>query len=257
MTACASGCTIRGEHTTACDHATCRGCLPRPIDDPRTICDRCEGALRHDLVAAPDLVAHLRTLLEPAVGEPIEHLGKTAKHPTPPAPLNVSAVAAADDLHAQLASWVLLVIDERRVSGPSWVGSIVRPGTKRKTAGEVVYEDPRVIGVRDPASTARLVRWLLPHTQWVAEQPWAADMVGEVTRLVRTLTARWPTEERPTYLPVPCPACGCETLVRTAPRWEGAPVMISCYLVGCGHVVPEDRYAWLTRLALGMRGGAA
>lgn len=223
MTACASGCTQRGHHLSECQDEKCRGCLPRQVDDPRTICQPCEGSLRHDLLVAPDLVAHLREQIEPGIGEPVEHLGKKAKRPAPPAPLNVAAVAAADDLHATIASWAVTVIEERHVTGPSWVGSVVRPASKhRDDERHVRYIDPAVVGVRDPASTQRVVTWLLAHTAWASEQDWARDMVHEVTTLVRTLRARWPMQERMVWLPVPCPACGCMSLERYAPKWVPA-----------------------------------
>jgi hypothetical protein len=232
MTACATGCTLRGRHTTTCDTDGCTGCLPTPVDPPATICTNCHARLRHALTACPDLVTHILGNIEPGRGEPTEHHGPRQ---SPPAPLNVTALSDADDLHARLAAWADLI---------TGTGRPPRERTTRNTAGDIT-------GIRHPNATRVLVIWLLRRTKLIAEQDWAHEMVREVTRTVRILTARWPVEDRPVYLPVPCPACGCDSLVRYAPRWEGAPVTITCRLTECGHTVPEDRYAWLIRLYQG------
>jgi hypothetical protein len=215
--------------------------MPREADHG-TICGQCHARLRAALAQCPDIVAHLLVdCLEPARGEPSGHSGRRF---SPPAPLNVTAIAAADDLHAMLYSWVTTVCDEgclvgpplegSRIAAPEWRGDILLPA--------------RVVGVKDPASTQTIVVWLLRHTNQISQQSWAHEMVTEITRTVGTLTARWPQEERPVTLPIPCPACGATSLVRHAPEWEGAPTTITCQMVDCQHAVPEDRYDWLIRL---------
>ncbi len=253
---CAAGCTLRGRHLDDCgDPEQCRGCLPALAADGLQVCDRCHTRLRHALATAPSLVMHLREHVEPGatVRDDQPHAkGKKA----PPAPLNVEALSAADDLHAELASWALLVMEERHVTGPDWTGSDIRPASKRHTSAGVIYDDARVVGVSDWSATLTLSRWLTPHTEWMARQEWAADVCAEVPQQVYTLLARFPMEQRPVYLPVPCPACGCQTLRRHAPRDAGLPVTVACDLGECGHIIEEDGFDWAAKVLAREQGAA-
>jgi hypothetical protein len=123
--------------------------------------------------------------------------------------------------------------------------------TRPPRAGSTCVIDRGVVtitGVKTPTATRDITVWLLRHTDQIAAQPWAHEMVTEITRAVAALHAKWPTEERPVTLPIPCPACGATSLTRHAPQWEGAPTTITCQLADCQHTVPEDRYDWLIRL---------
>lgn len=256
MTACATGCTLRSRHLTDCaDQDTCRGCLPAPAAAPLEVCERCHLKLRHTLASAPALVRHIRGNVEPGatVRDDQPHAkGKKA----PPAPLNVEALSAADDLHAELASWALLVMEERHITGPDWTGSDIRPASKRRTPAGIIYEDARVVGVNDWTATLTVSRWLLVHTEWMASQPWAADVCREIPEKVYTLSARWPTEQRPVYLPVPCPACNHQSLRRHAPKGEGLPVTVACEMYDCGHVIEEDGFDWAAKVLAKEQGAA-
>lgn len=247
MTACATHCVVRGAHLASCTRDACDGCQPSPAASGLEVCDRCDARIRHALSACPDLVAHLREHIEPAARVP-DDSPTPAGERNPPAPLNVEAAAAADDLHAELASWALLVMEERHVTGPDWIGSDIRPASKRLVDGERVYEDARVVGVRDWHATLAVVRWLFVHLDWMLARPWAGDLCAELPPKVATLKTRFPTEQRPVYLPVPCPACGCDTLRRHAPSYPKAPVTIACDLVGCGHIIVEDSFEWAARV---------
>ncbi len=59
--------------------------------------------------------------------------------------------------------------------------------------------------------------------------------------------ARFPTEQRPVYLPMPCPECGLRTLRRYAPRRYEAPVTIACESHACEHIISEDGFDWVAR----------
>lgn len=131
-TACVRGCKIRGEHKTGCPGEDCWGCLPRRATDG-LLCTACHCSLLRDLTAAPHLVEHLRTI-ERGQGES-ESVRGTRE---PPAPLSVAAASAADDLHAMLASWVLLIVEEHpgRLTGPSLAGSRVTEATARRVSAD-------------------------------------------------------------------------------------------------------------------------
>lgn len=266
---------------------SCLGCRPALADEDghQLVCRWHGRRQRWAIAAAPDLVAHLRDHLQPGAASDDKVRGSR----TPPAPISLAALAAADDLHAKLAGWVLVVLEERPdLHGPDWAGSLVVPRQRTRTRdGEVVYRDPRVVGVRGPmhdahietctgcscihvkhaagphlrrcqrcpgcipsgsAATIALARWLLTHLEWCLAQPWAAVFVTEIPAAVTTVRARWPIEERPARVPVPCPACGQRTLVRHAPKWAEAPITVACDRIECGHIVPETRYEHLTRL---------
>lgn len=255
MNLCASAHDVRGRHIDGCPIENCRGCLPATAAQGLQVCERCHTRLRHVLAIAPSLVMHLREHIQPGASVTDEQPGAPGKK-APPAPLNVEALSGADDLHAELASWALVVMEERRVNGPDWTGSDIRPASKRRTPAGIVYEDARVVGVMDWQATLTLSRWLMPHTEWMAGQDWAGDISTEIPDKVYTLLARFPMEQRPVYLPVPCPACGCQTLRRHAPRDAGLPVTVACDLYECGHIIEEDGFDWAAKVLAREQGAA-
>lgn len=116
MTACLTGCTSFGAHKPGCDEEECRGCVPREASEGG-LCGRCWGNLQRDIRTAPSIVDWIREHVEPSSqwGERINSGDVDA-----PAPLSVTAVADADELHACLASWALLILEEHpaRLVGP-------------------------------------------------------------------------------------------------------------------------------------------
>jgi hypothetical protein len=239
---CVRGCTTK-DHRSDCSGDGCKGCMPRPADAPHVICWPDYARTAQAITQAPDVVAHLLTLLEP--GGPQERGGeKHTKGDSAPAPLNLNAAADADTLHAELGAWAERIIEERHVNGPDWTGSDIRPATKRYTAwGDRVYEDARLVGVRDPRATARLAAWLGVHLDWAMQQEWAGEMVTQVTRAVNILKGRWPTEEPPKFLTARCPSCGLRSLRRHAPRDVGLPADITCTNPDCMRTIGEEHYA--------------
>lgn len=252
MIVCAAGCTTRS-HLADCPDAgdngdgRCLGCTPQLAAEGLAVCERCAARIRHALAASPGIVGHLRDHLEPTTRLPDDMPHAKGKK-APPAPLNINAKSDADDLHADLASWALLVMEERHVTGPDWAGSDIRPASKRATPDGLVYEDARVVGVDDWQATVRVVRFLFTHLDWILTQEWAGAFCPEITDKVRTLRFRYPTEQRPVYIPYPCPGCGCRTLRRYPPEWAGAPVTIKCDMVNCEHVIAEDGFSWLAHV---------
>lgn len=282
--ACVRGCTLDGQHAGTCsqpcgcvchtngawpppcdlgdgngcyaihrDATDCTGCLPKPASPGLAVCEGCVWRVTHALAQIPGLIAHLRDNIEPGSATPGPNIKRT-KGDAAPAPLNVAAVADADDLHADLASWVLLVLEEHpdHLTGPEWRGSVVRPASKRRDDyGSLRYSDPRVIGTRgDAADTRRLAQWLHARQEWILSQPWADDYVSTLPGRYWETAGRWPTEERAKYLPTPCPTCDRLTLKRYPPTFAGAPVTIACTAHDCRHVIPEEEYGLTTRVVL-------
>lgn len=242
-------------HLPDCEHATdgqCWGCQPRSTVDGTLVCDACTWRATHALAQASGLVAHLRENIAPSFARR-ENMIKATKG-NPPVPLNLTAVADADDIHADLASWVLLVLEEHpdRLAGPAWRGSDIRPAARRRTEwGDTVYEDARVVGTRGNAGdTRRIAQWLHTHQHWILSQPWADDYITAMPDRYWATASRWPIEERPKYLPTPCPDCDRLTLKRYPPTFAGGPVTIACTSVDCHRVVPEDEYPIAGKVAL-------
>lgn len=239
---CATGCTTRGQHATACETDTCTGCLPRPATTGN-LCHWCYRQLTERLAAAPDLVRHLRD-----IGAPHAHIAPPSdtRTYTDPAEGTVlpAAWTAADELHAMLASWALLILEEHpqghAMVGPNEVGAWhTRYGT--------------VVGIAHVNATRRLTDWLTPWLPWAAEQEWAAEMVREVRSVVDTTIARWPTAtavEPVKPVPMPCPRCDLMSLTYTPPTAPGDAFRVACGNPDCARVWSEDEWEWLVNMVI-------
>lgn len=241
MNPCASGCTIRQQHVSDCpDRDTCRGCLPRSAEHG-TLCRWCYQRLASDVAIVPDLVAHLRIIGAPHAQTNPPADGKSYRDPAegnilPP------AWTAADELHAMLASWALLVLEEHpngvQMAGPDEAGAWhTRYGT--------------VVGIAHINATVRLVQWLSTQLDWCARQPWAAEMRREVCDAVATTSARWPTAtmvEEARAVAMPCPRCEMLSLRYAPPSEYRQPFQVTCINPDCARVWTEDEWAWLVKM---------
>lgn len=237
---CASGCTKLGVHLPSCDgpetgDGGCRGCMPREATDGR-LCGRCWGNLQRDVRTAPSIVDWIREHVEPSSqwGERVN-----SREIDAPAPLAVTAVDDADGLHACLASWALLILEEHPAG---LVG--IRPKGQRR------LHDGTVVGILEGSTaTGSVCRFIDTHLEWATDQGWVGEMVSEVGNTVRTLLARYPQAERARHMPQAfCPACGRSSMVYFPPTWVGAEVVVQCEHASCGERVPEDRYGHFMRL---------
>lgn len=245
MSACLSGCVSFGTHRPSCTGFSdsgmdCRGCTPREASEG-LLCARCWGNLQRDVRTAPSIIDWIREHVEPSSqwGERINSGEVDA-----PAPLSVTAVDDADELHACLASWALLILEEHpaRLVGPNV------PRQWRATDGTVVGLMP------DSNATTAVSRFVATHAEWAANQPWAGEMVAEVGALVRTLLARYPEAERSRHLTdARCPVCERTTMVYHPPAWAGSDVLVQCDYHGCGCIVPEDRYGLFMAMVIADR----
>lgn len=239
-TTCATGCTIRGQHTTDCTDNNCRGCLPRPADTGN-LCAWCYNRMRADIATIPHLVRHLREIGQPHAQNAPPSDTRTYNDPAEASVLP-AAWGAADELHAMLASWALLLLEEHpngnQMAGPDERGAWhTRYGT--------------VVGIAHVKATERLVDWLTPWLEWCAGREWAAEMRSEVATLVATTSARWPTAsmvEPERTVAMPCPRCEMLSLVYTPPSAERAPFKVSCTNPDCARVWTEDEWEWLVNM---------
>ncbi|BDZ40806.1 hypothetical protein GCM10025865_01050 [Paraoerskovia sediminicola] len=212
---CASGCTRRDDHLPTCE-GECKGCQPRPAEHG-ILCQWCYQRLAEAVTHTEQLAAHLyetaRLLVisgtaysedTPTAGEPSERL---ILHP---------AWLAADELESDVASWVLLVLEEH---------------------------DPPLLG--PVASKQTNVAWLENRLEWCSRQEWAPDMRRELCSTIATLTARWPTEDSvqpPRSLDVPCPLCEQVSLVYAPPSFAGQPFAVGCQNPDCARTFSEDEW---------------
>lgn len=238
---CLSGCVVRGAHEPECPGLTCKGCVPR-VANHGNLCAWCYQRLTSDVATAPDLVSHLRIIGAPhAELAPLRVGVRTPKEPAEGSILPAAWVAA-DELHAMLASWVLLILEEHphgeQMAGPDEVGAWhTRYGT--------------TVGIAHVKATAALCRWLLPHLEWCAGQEWAPVMRKEVSAMVSTTSARWPTAsmvEPEQSLPRRCPQCDLLSLRYTPPSEYRQAFKVSCSDPDCARVWTEDEWEWLVTM---------
>jgi len=233
ITYCGTGCTTRGAHVSdECDPA-CKGCAPRTANHG-TLCDWCHGRLTTDLTSAPSIVHHLRELGRPyaAAAPPTDQ--RNYRDPSE-GTVRPSEWDAADELHAMLASWVRLTLEEHP-NGATMTG----PDAKGSTL--TLYG--ATVGVTDAHATLRLVTWLLDRLEWVTAQEWAAEMRREVGETIATLVARWPIMETRSrqVRGVQCVRCSRESLVYTPTTYYRASPEIRCSHPECGRLYTEDEF---------------
>ena len=224
MTACVLGCKITGQHKTDCP-GDCRGCLPREAV-VGLLCqwhaNRLEqavatfAAFHHWLEIVDTDEPSAKALTDEIVsrGDP----GETV-------PIPMSRLVA-DELWRDLATWGLVIIDERGLPAKGW--------TSDTWKGD-------------------LCAWMLPQLPWACEQMWIDELAGTWVRDVTTARHRWPTADdvQPIEdLALPCPSCGLVSLIRKPPRWGGDLWRVECTDPDCARIYDEDRYDELVALAL-------
>lgn len=235
---CLSNCTIRNQHIPTCD-GECKGCLPRPAEHGN-LCPWCWQRLNADVTDLPGLVKHLREVGEPHAQAAPPSDGRSSNDPAEGSVLN-DAVGAADALHATLASWANVIIEEHptHLNGPDQRGAWVT------STGDVAGLKP------GSEATRRLTRWITPHLDWAVHQDWAAEMRKELSSLIATTRARWPEADERTR-PVsgaPCPRCQLITLAYTPPTHYGAAFVVSCTNPDCSCTFTEDQWDQYAGLA--------
>lgn len=241
MSACVSGCSIRGEHVAECDgwmldrkgeRVECWGCLPRPAE-VGVLCSWCWGRLQSVVRTLPALVEHLFECARPGLASPSGRRDGGAR-PSGPRCLYAPALDAADELVAMLAAWCDEVAAERLGQEPA------RPAGLWLTA----EGDREVAGVLEASAARALVAWLDPHLEWCASQEWVGAMLADLGPASARAAGRWPVEELERRIrDVRCPGCGALSLVEVPPPVVGAERLVRCEAIECGRVMGEEDWA--------------
>lgn len=224
----------RGEHFAACPSAfggdgQCRGCVPRETVGDSLICGRCFGRTRGLLQAAPDMLAHLRAMIDPLKAvqydkEPGGGGGRT--HAPPPVPVEV--LDAADFITTLLWSTVEVVrgrVPQGRMQVPVGADVAVMLDYAEAAVAEIVPALPR-LSERDE---------IVALCDAVLGRPASRD---EWT--LRTVFERWSLREDPWWAAQPCPvpSCGLRAVKVTPPEFPGDETTYRCEK--CGWEAPQD-----------------
>lgn len=249
--ACQSGCKSRGKHLGDCSDPECWGCVPRQASFG-VLCGWCWQKLQGSVVDVPAATAHLVSVAH----SPLKSSSRVSSGTGPPGSVVLwsPALDAADELVAALGSWADLIVAEHPAGlrGPSQIGWRWSTRAARVVDGEVIVRDEQRLGASQSA-VDHLVKWMLPHMEWVSEQSWAPEMRLELSSMLATIWARWPREERPRWSVVPCPSCS-GPLAYDPPSQFGLQGRTYCVSEECGQVWSESEWRWL---AESMSGGSS
>ncbi|RKN61883.1 hypothetical protein D7231_31925 [Streptomyces klenkii] len=207
--------------------------------DPRHACTPCLARMTGWLAELPNQMTVLRASLHPE--RAAQFVNRRAGHAEAPIPgrLDVLSLAgpaapadgirdpygqAAADQHgplpvaATLAAWARLVAEERGLRGPAG-----RPG-------------PEQLGA-----------WLTPHLPWCADQPWVAELHGELRVMMRAV--RDITRVRPRTRPVPAPCPRCDALALVEADWQTYRECVACGSLWTAAELADAAREWAARRA--------
>lgn len=241
------------------DH--CRGCRPKRAVDDLAVCRHCRDQVALAVTSIPTLVSWISAQDAPSAGggggQSGDKIKRTKK--SPPLPFRADAVDTADALHSLLVAWVRMVIEERPggLTGPNLTGSVSSRKVLADGTGAVVglgvnnpsraaagrrTDDGRTDRLNykgqwaddgdwviEPAPTRNAATWMAQHLEWALQQPWAGDMVHELTTAVRQARRRWPVEAEPEVAEAECFDCGHELQRLVGDRgYEDDYVCVGC-----------------------------
>lgn len=147
---------------------------PRQVAGQAYLCAPCRSRLRRDVEALPGLWQELGYRLVPSQtrGEPV------GGSKDPNLALNFAVAEHRSHIAGVLASWCLLVGEERGLNPPAGM------------------------------DVSRLAAWLTTHVDWLAHQPFADEPAREFRELAgRARAMAYPRRRREFTLPESCP-CG-------------------------------------------------
>lgn len=221
-------CAIPGQHADGCTDDTCRGCLRARADDGLQLCPHCTGRIGTDAVEIARLWYELGAVLV-ATGS-----GDTAvQNPHPGLALNAAAADMRLEIRHVLASWVKLICEDRGLNLP-------------------LDESQHNLGA-----------YIAGHRQWLAAQPYADEVTGELASLRSRAWATaypdgvsvrliGPCPERDTAPNAPDPEAQCPGSVKAHMRRSDSllPSKVVCD-VNSTHEWPAERWRTLGR-SMGM-----
>lgn len=216
---CGRGCVTRGRHMATCLGDPCRGCEPVEAADDALLCERCCQRLIQTLKQAPELIAHLRSLVDPLKAQAFKDdklaMGKAS---FPPAPVNVDLFDAERDIITVLAFWAGAFGDRSQYRVDNGFPSSTSPegayGVAKWASDYLVFNmqrilnDDRVVGfsraILDPPKDSH---------EWTLSKALRRFPLHDVK-------TRWATR--------PCPYCGLRAVLVTLPTFVGEPVQFEC-----------------------------
>lgn len=123
---CIRDCKKRGIHYATCEGEPCTGCAPEVCRDGSMICDRCFGRMRKLLDDAPDLLARLRSIIDPSKATPLDQVRVRVMSTEPAAAVAADPLDAIAAVEGVLDVWAAWSKDLQRISNDleaaSWMG---------------------------------------------------------------------------------------------------------------------------------------
>ncbi len=235
---CGRGCRYRGRHLVTCIAQTaeqagaygveaCGGCMPARTVPGANLCTRCIRRLRELLTDAPELCAHIRSMIAPVRSGWHFDRDRGARRPRTgsPAPMSVDLLDASDEVIQILAGWAEAFGDDAAPYAD------VRGGFGASTTPETAFT------VAKWASD-----YLLSNLERIAGDTAAVMFSRHVLDFptdsadwtIRKALARFPLEQGGSWARMPCPfpGCGMRTVWVTPPRREGEPMRYACRSCG-------------------------
>lgn len=215
-------------------------------DDELTLTLLSERARRR-LTEAPELVEYVRIRREP--GGAVRDGQPGAPSRTPPAPLHVGAVDAADGIYVDLLGWV------RRWSTELSIATL--PLTIRHTwtvDGAPLGFRPTVTPPGAAALVKNLTTWLLIHHDAIGRHVGGPNYFEDIAQAIEAVYSRFPMEARPDrpHWKRPCEKCGEFAVTADwSPDAEIRDVTVWCE--ACSHVLVSTDSAGTVQV----RGGDA
>jgi hypothetical protein len=244
--ACGRGCRYRERHLETCTGQAagraqgygvepCRGCVAARTVPGTNLCTRCLRRLREVLAAAPELCAHIRSMIAPVRSGWHFDRDRGGRRPRPgaPAPMSVDLLDAGDEVIQILAGWAEAFGDD---PGPY---AEVRNGFPSSTTPEGAFtvakwaSDYLVLNLERIAGDTAAVMF----TRHVLDfPPDPADWT------IRKALARFPLEQEGSWSRMPCPSarCGMRTVWVTPPRRSGDATRHTCRSCGWSPPAGEE-----------------
>lgn len=192
---------------------------------------------RKHLEQAPDLVAHMLTLVVPGGGGGGDKVSGTRDVGLP---LNAQALEDANNLYAQLVNWAISHARALGVKPPS-----IALAWARKDADCDGFPSWATIG--DAAQlTYDITDWLVMGADKITGTTSANLYFDDIQTMVSPLYGRyrWSQTRRVTSAET-CPVCDKQTVIVD---FDSDPVSVACTY--CGHPIQPERYAKYLAVAL-------
>jgi hypothetical protein len=210
----------------------CAGCLPVEAAHGAMLCESCVSRLRRVITEAPELVAHLRSMVDPLrSGWNFDREQLSRARGGSKLPMNTDLIEAADETVAILTFYADVFGDEMDYAGRRSLAA----GT-----GAVAAFD-----------AARLPAWyLLDNLGWIVNdlrvEGFARAALGPAADpedwTIAQALGRWPLRERGRRAKAPCPVCDLMMVLVKPPRHAGDRLVYECQNPKCEWRPPTSEY---------------